>query len=61
MPHARYVGSDKRSLGGTWQRIKPPSRNATVASTFIYTRQDSISTSTTEESIAKDTKVNIAR
>ena len=21
MPHARYVGSDKRSLGGTWQRI----------------------------------------
>ena len=39
MLHARYVGSDKRSLGGTWQRIKPPSRFATVVPTICDNRK----------------------
>lgn len=39
MLHARYVGSDKRLLGGTWQRIKPPSRFATVVPTVCDNRK----------------------
>lgn len=38
-----------------------PKKNFQTLFNFVYTRQDLISTSTTEESIAKDTRVNIAR